>query len=514
MLAFQGKERLPADIVVAFKKFHPGGITLFRNSNVGTLTQLRELTTSLQRLARDLKLLPLIIATDQEGGQLLAIGDGTPLPGNMALGAARSKELARKAGEVIGRELAALGINVNYAPCADVNINPQNPVIGTRSFGEDPTLVAELTAAMIEGIQSQGVAATAKHFPGHGDTITDSHLGLGVVPHSLERLRAVELPPFIAALKADVKLVMTAHLAIPSMDGPDAPPATLSPNIINGLLRRELGFNGVVVTDALDMWAIRQGELLREDALRAVKAGADLLLMPDNPQDHARVFEALVNGVHTGQVTIGELRNSVRRIVRLKKWLSENAIFPDLNVVRSAAHMQVADEIAQRSVTLVRDHHQYLPLERDANKRIAVIIPTPKDLTPADTSSYIEPKLAHFIREYHPQTDEFKIPFAPEKSEIAAILHRMREYDVIIAGTINAYIEKTQAELIQQLLNIGKPVVIVAMRLPYDLASFPEASTFVCTYSILEPSMRAAARALFGFEEMKGRLPVSIPGLS
>jgi beta-N-acetylhexosaminidase len=513
LLAFHGKDQLPPEIVTAFERFHPGGISLFRDLNVGTPSQLRELTSSLQRLARELNLPPLIIAADQEGGQLMAVGDGTPLPGNMALGAARSIELARKAGEVLGGELSALGINVNYAPCADVNINPQNPVVGTRSFGEDPFWVGELTAAMIEGIQSQGVAATAKHFPGHGDTATDSHHALGIVPHSLERLRAVELPPFIAALKADVKLVMTAHLGIPSIDGPNAPPATLSPNIINGLLRRELGFEGVVVTDALDMRAIRQGEFLRNDALRAAKAGADLLLVTSNPQDHVRVFEALVDGVRAGELTMDELQDSAARIARLKEWLTRHAHPRDVSEIRSAESMKIADEIAQRSITRVRDHKNYLPLRLDPGQQVAVVIPTPKDLTPADTSSRVEPKLAHFVREFHAQTDEFRIPFAPEEAEAAAVLERIRECDVIIAGTINAYAEEKQAEFVRRLLNMDKPVIIVAMRLPYDLAAFPQASTFICTYSILEPSMRAAARALFGLGEMNGRLPVSIPGL-
>jgi beta-N-acetylhexosaminidase len=512
LFAFHGRETPSPEIVAAFEKYRPGGITLFRSMNVGTLSQLRELTSSLQKLARDLNLPPLIIATDQEGGQLMAVGDGTPLPGNMALGAARSKTLARKAGEVLGRELSALGVNVNYAPCADVNINPQNPVVGVRSFGEDPQLVAELAAAMIEGIQSQGVAATVKHFPGHGDTTTDSHHGLGTVPHSLERLHAVELPPFISALKADVKLVMTAHLAIPSIDGPNTPPATLSPKVINGLLRRDLGFDGVVVTDALDMRAIRQGELLREDALRAAKAGADLLLVTSDPQDQTRVYEALVNGAQTGQLTLEELQASAARIARLKSWLSENSAHPDLSVIRSAEHMQVADEIAERSITLVRDDKKFLPLRLDAHERIAVIVPAPQDLTPADTSSYVQPRLAEFVREHHAQTDEFKIPYAPDEREIAAVLERVRGHDVIVAGTINACMEEKQAELIRQLLKTGKPVVILAMRLPYDLAAFPQASTFVCTYGILESSMRAAARALFGVGEMKGRLPVSIPG--
>jgi beta-N-acetylhexosaminidase len=513
LFAFQGREAPSPGIITAFERYRPGGITLFRSLNMGSPQQIRSLTDSLQRLARELDMPPLLIATDQEGGQLMAVGDGTPLPGNMALGATRSRELARKAGEVLGRELSALGINVDYAPCADVNVNPENPVVGTRSFGEDPQLVAELTAAMIEGIQSQGVAATVKHFPGHGDTASDSHHGPGTVPHSLERLYAVELPPFKAALKADAKLVMTAHLGIPSIDGPDAPPATLSPNVINGLLRRDLGFNGVVVTDALDMHAIRQGELLREDALRAAKAGADLLLVTSDPQDQTRVYEALVIGAQTGQLTVDELLASVGRITRLKTWLSENAAQPNLSVIRSDAHMEVADEIAEASITLVRDHARLLPLRPVEDKRIAVIVPTPRDLTPADTSSYIQPRLADFIREYHARTHGFNISYAPDEQEVASMLERMRGYDVIIAGTINAYAGEKQAEFIRQLLRTGKPVIIVAMRLPYDLAAFPQAPTFLCTYSILEPSMRAAAKALFDFGGMKGLLPVSIPGL-
>ena len=254
LLAFECKELTP-EVVDEFRKYSPCGVTLFRPFNIDNPSQLRTLIDSLQSLARDLHLPPLLIATDQEGGQLMSIGDGTPLPGNMALGATRSNELARHAGEVLGRELAALGINVNYAPCADVNINPKNPVVGVRSFGEDPKLVGELAAALIEGIQSQGVAATAKHFPGHGDTASDSHHGLPTVPHQLDRLHAVEFPPFEAAIQADTKLIMTAHLGIPSINGADAPPATLSQNILTGLLRNELGFKGVIITDALDMHA-------------------------------------------------------------------------------------------------------------------------------------------------------------------------------------------------------------------------------------------------------------------
>jgi beta-N-acetylhexosaminidase len=513
LLAFHGKESLSPEIIHVFQKYYPGGITLFRSLNIATLSQTRALTDSLQRLARELNLPHLLIATDQEGGQLMAVGDGTPLPGNMALGATRSTELARTAGEVLGRELSALGINVNYAPCADVNINPQNPVVGVRSFGEDPHLVAELTAAMIEGIQSQGVAATVKHFPGHGDTSSDSHHGLSALPHSLDRLCSVELPPFAAAVKADAKLIMTAHLGITSIDGPDALPATLSPNVIGGLLRRDLAYDGVVITDAMDMKAIRQGELLREDSLRAAKAGADLLLMMSDPQDQARAFEGLLHGTQTGQLSKEELQASVARISRLKKWISDHSISQDLTVIRSAEHMKVANEIAEESITLVRDQNNYLPIKLDEDQRIAVIVPIPQDLTPADTSSYVQPKLAESVRKYHARTDEFTIPYSPSENDIASILERVREYDLIIVGTINAYVEKDQASFVRELLKISKPVIIVAMRLPYDLSVLPQASTFVCTYSILEPSMRAVAKVLFGQAEMKGQLPVSIPSM-
>ena len=513
LLAFRGKESLSPEIIQAFENYHPSGVTLFRPFNIESPAQIKKLNQSLQDLARELGLPLLLIATDQEGGQLMAFGDGTPLPGNMALGATRSPELARKAGEVLGRELAAIGVNVNYAPSADVNINPNNPVVGVRSFGEDPALVGELAAAMIEGIQSQGVAATVKHFPGHGDTASDSHHGLGTVPHSRERLHAVELTPFRSALQADAKLVMTAHLGILSIDGKDAPPATLSPNILTGLLRDELDFKGVIITDAMDMHAIRQGELLREDSLRAAQAGADILLMTTDPQDQARAFEALLQGAKSGELSQEKLQASLGRISELKKWLMENATSPELGVIQCAEHMLVANEIAEKSITLVRDEKNYLPLKLEAGKRIAVIIPVPQDLTPADTSSYIQLMLAESLRKYHSLTDEFKIPYAPSADEATKVLEQVTEYDVIVMGTINAFAEEKQAEFVRQLLKLDKPVINIALRLPYDLAAFPQASTFVCTYSILEPSMRAVAKAVFGHSEMTGRLPVSIPGL-
>ncbi len=513
LVAFHGKDRLSPEIIQSFKCYSPGGVSLFRSLNVGTPAQLKELNESLQRLAHSLGLPPLLIAIDQEGGQLMAVGDGTPLPGNMALGAARSTELARQAGEVLGRELAALGINVNYAPCADVNSNPRNPVVGTRSFGEDPFLVGELSAAVIEGVQSQGVAATVKHFPGHGDTASDSHHGRALVTHSLEHLRNVDLPPFTAALRTGVKMVMTAHLGIPAIDGPDAPPATLSSNIINGLLRREMGFDGVVVTDAMDMRAIRQGELLGEDVVRAAQAGADLLLITSDPLDHARAYEALQQAASSGVLRPNDLRDSCMRIARLKTWLAAQPSAPDLSVIQSSSHLRVANEIARRSITLVQDRHGYLPIHLSPDQKILVVVPQPQDLTPADTSSYITPKLATSLRAYHPRVDEVFIPFAPSDQDRTALLQRMKAYDMIVIGTINAFTQMEQAELVRAAASLQIPLIVVALRLPYDLAAFPMVSTYLCTYSILEPSMRALAGALFGQAPMTGRLPVTIPGI-
>ena len=512
LLAFVAKDGPTPEIIQTFRDYRPAGLTLFRPFNIDSPSQLRDLTDQLQHLALDLGLPPLLIATDQEGGQLMAIGDGTPLPGNMALGATGSEELSRRAGEVLGRELAAMGVNVNYAPSADVNVNPQNPVVGVRSFGENPQDVARLSAAMIAGIQSQGVAATVKHFPGHGDTASDSHLGLPTVPHGMERLQAVEFPPFRAAIEAGVKLVMSAHVGLPAIDGLDTLPATLSENILKGILRRDLGFEGVIVTDAMDMHAIRQGEFLGADSIRAVNAGADLLLLTADPADHQRVHTALTQAAQGGQLDQAELRVSVDRVMALKAWLANRPV-PDLSVVRCVEHLRVADEIAEASITLIRDDAKLLPLHLSVEQRIAVIVPKPLDLTPADTSSYVTPQLAAAIRNYHPRVDEFVIPYAPQAADISAVLERVREYDLIVIGALNAYNQEGQSTLVRELLKGQVPTIVVALRLPYDLMAFPEAPTYLCTYSILEPSMRALAKTLFGQNQARGRLPVSIPGL-
>jgi beta-N-acetylhexosaminidase len=374
-------------------------------------------------------------------------------------------------------------------------------------------MVAELSAAMVAGLQAAGVAATAKHFPGHGDTASDSHHGVPLLSHSLERLREVELPSFTACIRAGVRLVMSGHLALPALDGRSDLPATLSEAVLQGLLRKELGFDGVIVTDALDMGAIRQGEGLGEQAVRAAAAGADLLLLSSVMEDQQRVHSSLIKSLHEGRLDASAVRASADRVLSLKEWLSGRGAVPDLSVVGCAAHRAIADEIARDSITLVRDQAGLLPLRLASGGRLAVVLPRPIDLTPADTSSYVAPVLAQALRQFHPDVDEFIVPHAPQPADIAALLPQVTSRDLVVIGTINAYTQPAQAELVRAILGSGVPTVIAALRMPYDLAAFPEAPTYLCCYSILEPSLRALARALFGLTGCPGKLPASIPGL-
>ncbi|MEJ2708208.1 MAG: glycoside hydrolase family 3 N-terminal domain-containing protein [Anaerolineales bacterium] len=513
MWSFAGKQAPSQEILAAIRNHQVGGITLFRPLNVENPEQVRALTRSLQEAARQAGEPPLLIAADQEGGQLVALGpQTTPLPGNLALGAAGSVELARQAGVVLGRELAAMGVNLNYAPCSDININPKNPVIGTRSFGEDPAMVARMAAAMLAGIQSAGVAATAKHFPGHGDTASDSHLGTPVIMHSRERIRQVELQPFRAAIQAGVRIVMSAHLAVPAFDDRDDLPATLSTNLLQGLLRQELGFEGLIATDAMDMQAIHQGAGLAVDAICAASAGADLLLLTSF-LDQESVYTSLLQAARRGLLAPEQMLASAGRVLALKTWLAENAKSYPLDVVGCAEHREIAAEIARRSITLLRDEAGLLPLSRSPHQRLAVVMPQPVDLTPADTSSYVTPSLAQALRRYTSNVDEFNVSYSPSRAEISDVLPKLHAYDRVIIGTLNAYAAEGQAELVQAILDSGLPTIVTALRMPYDFQVFPGAPTYLCTYSILEPSMQALAQALWGEFPCTGRLPVSIPGL-
>ncbi|MCO5206910.1 MAG: glycoside hydrolase family 3 protein [Anaerolineae bacterium] len=510
MLAFEGMT-VPERIRLWLAERPTGGVTYFLPYNVRTPQQVRHLSAELQAITSAAGHPPLIIATDQEGGQLNALGAATTqFAGNMALGATRDTDLAQRVAAATGREMAAMGINVNYAPNLDINTNPDNSSCGIRSFGDQSPLVTAMAHAYVTGIQSAGVAATIKHFPGSGDSQQDSHFAMPLIDHSLTRLNTVELPPFQAAIDAGARLVMTGHFAIPVLAGTVETPATLSRAVVHDFVRGTMGFKGVVISDALDMAALTQGAGQIIDVIAAVRAEVDLLLTTNQPEVQERIYQSLRLAHRRALFSDAHVTDSVQRILALKHWIAAQTR-PEIDVVGCADHQLLAAELARRSLTLVRNDAGLLPLQPAQDARLAVIVPQPQDLTPADTSSYIRHTLAEAMRSYHPSVDEFVTAHKPTDAEIAALREKAAHYDLLIVGTIGASMNPAQTALAQALLNTGVPTVTVALRTPYDIGVYPQAQTHVATYSILPPSMRALAAALWGQAQFEGQLPVSIP---
>jgi beta-N-acetylhexosaminidase len=509
MLAFEGHTP-PQRVLDWIANRRVGGFSLFREVNYDTPAQVRELTAALQRAARAAGQAPLLIATDQEGGQLAAMGKGaTQFAGNMALGATRDPELARRVGQAIGLELAALGVNVNYAPVLDLNTNPRNPSLGIRAFGDEPSVAATLGAALIAGLQSAGVAATIKHFPGKGEAAVDSHYKMPVIAHGRERLDAVEFPPFRAGINAGAKLLMTGHFAIPALTGTSAYPATVARRVMTDFARGEMGFDGVIITDALDMGAITQGAGQIIDVIAAVRAGVDLMLIMLDADTQERLYGGLNLAYNRELIGDEHLGPSVERILALKQWAVAQPQ-PGLEVVGCAEHRALEAELARRSITLVRDEAGLLPLRLTPNARVAAVMPRPKNLTPADTSAAVAPHLAAALRAHHPRVEEYVTEHLPTSDEIAALRERLAGVDLLVLGTINASMQPEQAALVNELLQLGIPTVTVALRTPYDLAAYPLSRTHLCTYSIQPASLDALAAALFGKFEPAGKLPVTV----
>ncbi len=510
MLTFRGKRRLPNGLRELLAEAQPAGFVLFKALNVESPEQVRKLTIELQEAGRQAGLPHFLIATDQEMGQLMAIDNGTtPFPGSMALGAADSEDLAYRVGYATGCELSAMGVNMNFAPVCDVNSNPRNPVVGTRSFGDNPGRVAALAAAQVCGLQAAGIAATAKHFPGHGDVAQDSHYGVPILAHDLAQIEQQDLPPFQAAIEAGVRLVLTAHLAVPALDGFSDRPATFSPVVLRDLLRGRLGFEGVTISDAMDMGAVRQGDGLAVDVLAAASAGMDLLLLNLSRSQQNKAQTALLQAYSRRLLDEQEAFASAGRVLALKHWLAEQPQH-SFEVVGCRQHQELALEAARRALTLVHNHNDFLPLHLSDRDRLVVVVPRPQNLTPADTSSSVRVALASELRKFHTQVEEYVVSIDPSRAEIAALWERVHGCAALVIGSMNALQFPNQQELIKTLLQTGIPTVVAALRLPYDAALFPAASATVCTYSILDCSMQALAEALFGFAPWPGRLPVNV----
>lgn len=511
MCGFDGTA--PSDSILRLiRDYRVGGVIYFRR-NIGPVAQVTELSRCLREVHDALGGPPLWIAVDQEGGMVARIDrDAAVVPGNMALGAAGKPEYAYEAARISGVELRQMGINLNFAPCVDVNNNPANPVVGVRSFGEDPELVSALGAAAVQGFQETGVSACAKHFPGHGDTAADSHHELPLVPHSRERLEQVELLPFRRAMEAGVDAVMTAHVRFPAWE-PSGVAATLSSSILAGLLRKELGYEGVVVTDCLEMNAISQTVGVGRGAVLAVAAGADMVLVSHREDRQVEALEAIYAAALSGELPMERIDEAVARIVRAKlrrekAWQKVEA--DGVGAVGCKEHVAWVEETAECCVTLVRAGPGALPLRADVPT--LVIWPEVRRSTEVDEVIPQELTLGKALAPYVADVCEMVIGTEPTAAEQEAVLAAARGGRLqIVAGVYNAAFALGQASLVQALAALpGATVTVVALRNPYDLLAMPQVHAYAACYENRPPMLLAAAKVLAGRVPPQGRLPVSL----
>ncbi|MFF8843047.1 glycoside hydrolase family 3 protein [Streptomyces sp. NPDC015127] len=501
--------RTAAELVA---RYHVGGIIYFVWAhNTRDPHQIADLSNGIQRagLAQPTPV-PLLISTDQEHGIVARVGKpATLMPGAMALGAGGSRSAARTAAHIAGTELAAMGIVQNYAPDADVNVNPANPVIGVRSFGADPAAVARMAAAQVTGYQAAGIAATAKHFPGHGDTTVDSHTGIPVITHTREEWERIDAPPFRAAIDAGIDSIMTAHIQFPALD-PSNDPATLSRPILTGILREELGYDGVVVTDALNMQGVREKYGDHRVPVLALLAGVDQLL---NPPDLAVAWHGVLSAVKSGEVSVARIEESILRILLLKEKLG---LFRDPFVshrgvdlaVGTAPHLAAADRIAEGTTTLLTNPDGLLPLSRRSSPNLLVVgadLASPSGTTGPPTSV-----LANAFTELGFRASALSTGTAPSSAKIAEAAAAAQDKDVVVVGTYNVSATSSQRTLVDRLVATGVPVVALAIRNPYDIARLSGVKAALASYSWTDVELRAAARVIAGAAEPQGRLPVPV----
>ncbi|HWE52915.1 MAG TPA: glycoside hydrolase family 3 N-terminal domain-containing protein [Bryobacteraceae bacterium] len=498
---------------------HVGGLILVNVSNGRTVAKADPLEAAsfinrMQRLAR----VPLLVSGDFERGASMRVDATTIFPHAMAFTASRDPEEARQEGVITAKEARALGVQWLFFPDADVNNNPDNPIINIRSYGENPDDVSSFVTAFIEGAHSvpgSPVLTTAKHFPGHGDTATDTHLNLATITGDKPRLEQVEWAPFRAAIKAGTDSVMTAHIAVPALDDLGIP-ATLSPKILTGILRDELGFKGIVVTDALEMGGIAQGFQVGDASVRSLLAGADVLLMPSDPVAAINAVEAAVK---SGRITRKRLDESVMRILvakahmglAAKKLVDLEAIHSVVNAPESEA---IADTIADRSVTLVRNQNDFVPLKADGNTAYLLLT---EGRASVEGQAFIAELRKHNAAAQaitlDPTMSDFDLQAAVQQASGAS------RYVVAAFASVAAYRGSVVLgggfpQLIQDLIATKKPVALLALGNPYLLRNFPDVAAYLTTYSTVPPSETAAVKALFGQIAIGGKLPVTIPGLA
>jgi beta-N-acetylhexosaminidase len=512
---------------------HVGGIIM----SVGSPIEMAAKINGLQYLSPT----PLLVSGDLEAGagfrarggyfvpNAIDLGGATLFPYNMAFGAARDDALAYDLGRVTALEARALGVHIAFAPVMDVNNNPANPVIGVRSFGEDPQLVARLGSAVIRGMQEHGLVATAKHFPGHGDTEVNSHLGLPVVPVTRDRLDRVELLPFGAAVRAGAGMVMTAHMALPAVTG-DSTPATLAPAVMRDLLRRDLGFRGILTTDAMDMRGVLATMGLAEATKRAIEAGNDVILMPT---DVPGAIDAIVAGAREGRYSEARIDSSARRLLELKERLGlHQNRYVDLNKVRDVVgaveHLAVAQRAAERGITLVKDAARIVPLQLAPRRTVAatagsegsgrtdilsVTVARRADLGAGrDFNAELRARFPGlrevFVDADDPEYDYDRVLRMSDLAEVTVVgSYSLASFDVARTNTA----PRAFVEFVRELQRRPTRAVVVAFGNPYLLREIPDVPTYMIAWSGFPVSQRAAARALLGITSIGGRLPIAIP---
>ena len=465
---------------------------------------------------------PLLIAADLETGAgfrfrgavhiptNIALGGATLFPSLMAFGATGDPRHAYQLGRITAMEARAMGIHVPFAPVLDVNNNPDNPIINIRSFGEDPSAVADLGVAFVRGLQDYGAVATGKHFPGHGDTGTDSHLAMPVIEVGRERLDAIELVPFRAAIDAGMQGIMTAHIAVPEISG-EAIPATVSHRVLTGLLRADLGFDGIVFTDAMDMISVNRLFPRGEAAVRAVLAGADVILMP---RDVKQAIDAIVEAIDEGRLTEARIDESVGRLLRLKEDLGlaeERAVPLEMvpQVVGIPQHMEMAREVAERSITLIQDERSLLPLLGTRRARVmSVSFRNPGDVL---SGRYFDSRL----RETYPRLVDRSVDESTNSEAYEALLSRAGRSDLVVVSVYSNYAGRVElpdatVEFVNELARRRVTHVVISFGTPYLISLFPDAQAYLVAWSSAQVSQQAAADALFGGIAISGRSPTGM----
>lgn len=491
-------------------KYKIGNIILF-SRNVKEKYQLAKLNRDIQdNVMRNTKI-PAFIAIDQEGGMVTRIyKDATYLPGNMAIAATDDKKNAYLIGKIAGEELRALGININFAPVLDVNNNSFNPVIGVRSYGEDPKKVAEFGVNYIKGLQEKEVIATAKHFPGHGDTSVDSHLDLPIVSHNKDRLFNIELYPFINAIKNGIDAIMSAHILFPAFDDKKLP-ATLSYNILKKLLRDKLRFNGLIMTDCMEMNAIAKYYGTAKAAAMAIQAGADIVLVSHTKDLQIGAFSEIKRAIESGDISLDRIDESVTRILNMKEkyhLFQKSHLDQDKleNTVGCIEHVEIAKDVSRKSITLVKDELKQIPI-RETN--ILSISPEPVVLSGIDDRLTERISFAKACSKRFGGAD-ITIPVNPDDDVINNIMDLTTDKKLIIIGTYNANLNIGQCKLIKSIMKINKNIIVVALRNPYDVMMFRDVPTYICTFEYTPISIESVLDALEGKYIPSGNLPVTL----